>query len=932
MIRKLSPLLCILFIGISMNNYAQSKLFNAQKQLIERGVYREVWNNIQKDYPKNLYYEKYWLQAKVLHDQGAHYLALERLDSLELCIRKNQSLAKYWIEELLILRMDVYYQQLEFDLYYHEYEHYSKWRKTFYPRDSMRHAMDYTFRARFHSAMVHQDSARYTATQALRMMWKFKWKSSSQPLWHIYANYVSCLRNGLGFPFDVGVEKMDSYIDTCLNMLEFWYPNDCMDKLRTQQALAVPFYDRAAGIPQWKNPTQRSFLNYNEFRKRAFLLINKYKKLVGERHTYIAQVHYLLGMLEFYKGDYKKSLDYFFPSRSANFSIAESNVLYALNWRRFMSHYYVIPRIQFQLAEEKDSISKWLDYRDLMLESETGFFLRYFYLLGSRKAPEEDVYSVNPFDELSYIHLKLHQLTGKVKYLNEAWEYAQKDRYIELIRGKIWMASATFTEGYFSLLKKEIGRSRLLNDSLHLIGLDFPKFPSQLVTVVQKRLLKQYEAIRILLQRIADQDPFSSRFITGNPVYTLSSLQSKLKEDNACWLHIDQHRNEYEFKSLIWVITADTVWVQQHDWDAFKEFPPYFFKVKLGNYERDSTDYFSSQIYGKLFSKIDGVLQSKGIKRIYYCDHPVNPVGNPELLLKSNAAGIKRYLIHDYSITHKLLVFPDRYQIPKVHRRNKNRFVTIAPYLPSKFTNLQLAKHYSDSIAENQHAVAYSGFVSCNSFMQLLHESSMIQIFTHGNERGEIALSDGMLLSDSIRKMRYPLECVGLTACDSWNGKLIKGEGVRGMAEAFLGAGALRVVASLWKIDERSSSIIMLHFYRNLFSGMNADDALRAAKLAFLDRAHHIETHPSYWAGLVLYGEANALPEYLVKEEGLKYTLLITLMICVQVLLLLLDPYFRNRTRNVLGAFIQISMRDYSRRRIFFKASTALLLIAVSSI
>lgn len=905
MIRNLGVLIGIFIIGISVNSYAQSKLLSEQKKMIERGEYREVWKNIQRDYPENLLYEKYWLEAKIMHDQGAHYLGLERLDSLESYINKNRNLAKNWYEELLILRMDIYYQLLEFDLYYEEYKRYSNWRKYFHPSDSMRHAMDYTYRARFHSAMVHPDSARYTTTQALRMMWKFKWKSTTQPLWHIYANYVSCLRNGFGFSFDKGIEKMNTYIDTCLNMLDQWYPNDCMDKLRTQQALAVPFFDRASGIPQWKNPTQSSYLNYHEFRKRAFSILNKYNKLVGDRHTYIAQIYYFLGMLEFYRGDYKSAIDYFIPSRNANLSIAGSSVLYAISWRRFMSQYYIIPRIQFIRSEKKDELLKWLDHRDLMLESETGFFLRYFYLLGSRKAPEEDVYNVNPFNELSWIHLKLHQLSGEQSYLNKAWEYAQKDRYIELIRNRIYTANSFFSERYFSLLKNEIGKSRLMNDSLHLIGLSFPRFPIGLNTDVRKRMLNHYAKIRNLLNQTAELDPFSARFVTGKPVYTLTTLQAKLKKDSACWLHVDQHRNEYEFKSLIWVITEDSVWVHQHDWDAFKEFPPYFFKSKLGNYERDSTDYFSSQIYNQLFSKIDDVLQRKGIKRIYYCDHPINPVGNPELLLKSNTAGKKRYLIHDYSITQKLLVFPDRYEAPKIQRGYKNKFVTLTPDLPAEFTELLMAKHYSDSIAEDHNALAYSGLIPRRSFIQLLEESSIIQIFTHGNDRGEIALSDGMLLSDSIRKMKYPVECIGLTACDSWNGRLIKSEGVKGMAEAFLSAGARRVVASLWKIDERSSASIMLDFYRNLFAGMHADEALRAAKLKFLDKAHHTETHPSFWAGLVLYGEADALPDHLLKERGKKYGVLVLSMICIQILFLLSDPYFRKRMKNLVGAFIK---------------------------
>jgi len=71
---------------------------------------------------------------------------------------------------------------------------------------------------------------------------------------------------------------------------------------------------------------------------------------------------------------------------------------------------------------------------------------------------------------------------------------------------------------------------------------------------------------------------------------------------------------------------------------------------------------------------------------------------------------------------------------------------------------------------------------------------------------------------------------------------------------AFLRAGAHRVVAGLWDVDDGSTPGFMNNFYRDLMHGQDAVDALRNAKRAML-HSHNDITHsrPYYWAPLQLY-------------------------------------------------------------------------------
>jgi len=75
------------------------------------------------------------------------------------------------------------------------------------------------------------------------------------------------------------------------------------------------------------------------------------------------------------------------------------------------------------------------------------------------------------------------------------------------------------------------------------------------------------------------------------------------------------------------------------------------------------------------------------------------------------------------------------------------------------------------------------------------------------------------------------------------------------LARAFNYAGVPAIVTTLWKIDDESTSEIMEYFYQNLNNGLNKKEALRQAKLTYLElNDDDILKHPYYWSGIVLTG------------------------------------------------------------------------------
>jgi len=95
---------------------------------------------------------------------------------------------------------------------------------------------------------------------------------------------------------------------------------------------------------------------------------------------------------------------------------------------------------------------------------------------------------------------------------------------------------------------------------------------------------------------------------------------------------------------------------------------------------------------------------------------------------------------------------------------------------------------------------------------------------------------------------------VVLSACQTGLGKKIKGEGLVGLTRGFMYAGAPRVVASLWSVDDTATAELMTIFYQKMLrEGLSPAAALRAAQNEI--RRQERWRSPVYWAGFVLQGE-----------------------------------------------------------------------------
>jgi CHAT domain-containing protein len=113
---------------------------------------------------------------------------------------------------------------------------------------------------------------------------------------------------------------------------------------------------------------------------------------------------------------------------------------------------------------------------------------------------------------------------------------------------------------------------------------------------------------------------------------------------------------------------------------------------------------------------------------------------------------------------------------------------------------------------------------------------------------------DGFLRLHEIYNLQLNADLIVLSACETGLGKEIKGEGLIGLTRGFMYAGAPRVVASLWNVDDLATAELMKLFYQHMLKdGLTAGAALRAAQLE-LSRQKRWAS-PYFWAGFALHGE-----------------------------------------------------------------------------
>ena len=122
------------------------------------------------------------------------------------------------------------------------------------------------------------------------------------------------------------------------------------------------------------------------------------------------------------------------------------------------------------------------------------------------------------------------------------------------------------------------------------------------------------------------------------------------------------------------------------------------------------------------------------------------------------------------------------------------------------------------------------------------------EVDAHGRpQQGQVRLGD-------IYRLRLDADLVVLSACDTALGEEVRGEGLIGLTQGFMYAGASSLVASLWPVPDRATADLMVSLYRYLFhDGLRPAAALRNAQLEMASQPRW--RNPYYWGAFTMTGD-----------------------------------------------------------------------------
>jgi len=132
----------------------------------------------------------------------------------------------------------------------------------------------------------------------------------------------------------------------------------------------------------------------------------------------------------------------------------------------------------------------------------------------------------------------------------------------------------------------------------------------------------------------------------------------------------------------------------------------------------------------------------------------------------------------------------------------------------------------------------------------VLHLACHAQFRADNPRFSALHLHDGLLTVDLAEALDLGPCTVVLGACETGLGEIGAGDETVGLVRAFLVAGAARVLASLWPVDDEVTAGFMAAFYGALTAGQAPAEALRAAQ----ERVFRTHPHPHFWGAFALYG------------------------------------------------------------------------------
>lgn len=149
-----------------------------------------------------------------------------------------------------------------------------------------------------------------------------------------------------------------------------------------------------------------------------------------------------------------------------------------------------------------------------------------------------------------------------------------------------------------------------------------------------------------------------------------------------------------------------------------------------------------------------------------------------------------------------------------------------------------------------QGAAARADALQAAGAVDLLHIACHAVFRNDSPRYSALHLADGAFTVRDAARLELGGALVTLSACETGISTVLPGDELIGLTHAFLAAGASRVLASLWTVQDETAARLMQGYYEQLQRGAGPAQALRQAQLGLLQA----QPHPYFWAAFTQHG------------------------------------------------------------------------------
>jgi CHAT domain-containing protein len=471
--------------------------------------------------------------------------------------------------------------------------------------------------------------------------------------------------------------------------------------------------------------------------------------------------------------------------------------------------------------------------------------------------------------------------------IEDAFYFFEKSRAILLndqINEQRWMADTDIAKE--GVLKKNIIE---LDNKLNTA----PASSNEYLKIQRELIIKNQE-LDVLTDSIKNKNPLYYKSYLDTSFITLSQLRENILNNSKALVEI------FSGDSAVYVLTiaSDNQSLSKINKQLYDSLTRSFTSFISNRYvlNKHFKDFIktSHQLYNLLFQNIkspDGsiIISPDGINFPFEALALNESIQQPDYFLNHYATS------YTYSIKYLTNQFA-------ANASNNNSVLGIAPVqynyqnlaeLPGSDASLKnINKYFSNAtnlVLER---------ATKNSFLQSFPGYNIIQLYTHASDSSMnndpvIYFSDSALYLSSLIPDRKPVtQLVVLSACETANGKLYRGEGIFSFNRGFAALGIPAAISNLWSVDNESTYQITELFYKYLSQGLLTDIALQKAKLEFINKAASGEKKlPYFWAGSILTGKVDIIRS----EPDFEWIKLIVITILVLAFFYLIWRVLRSR-------------------------------------